>query len=130
MQDGVQDGCRELKFSICKAIFNIHKCCFWYQTVGVGFNSIFKILKVPVLLNIRKGSISRWRPRWLLRAKILFSIFKAICNIEKSFWCQTVGFNSSFNILRVPFLMTIRKGSFSRWHQTINFNSVKLPRFS
>src|SRR6218665_3306370 len=68
-QDGVQDGCRELKFSIFKTIFNLHKS-FWCQTVG--FNSSFNILKVPFFLTIIKRSFSRWRPRWLPRAKILY----------------------------------------------------------
>jgi len=49
-QDGVQDGCRELKFSISKAIGNIEKS-FWCQTVGL--NSSFNILKVPFLENDR-----------------------------------------------------------------------------
>ena len=48
---------------------------------------------------------------------------KAIFDTHKSFWCQTVGFNSSFNILKFPFLLTIRKGSFSRWHKTVGFKS-------
>src|SRR6218665_114659 len=68
-QDGVQDGCRELNFSISKALFNIHKS-FWCQTLG--FKSSFNILNVPFLLIIRKGLFSRWRPRWLPRAKLLY----------------------------------------------------------
>jgi len=88
-----------------------HTQVFWRQTVG--FNSSFNILKVPFILTIRKGSFSKWRPRWLLRGNI--SISKAIFNIHKSVWCKTVGFSSSFNILKVPFLLTIKKGPFSRW---------------
>src|SRR6218665_801527 len=74
------------------------------------FSMLFNILKVPFLLTIRKGSFSRWRPIWLPRAK--FSISKAIFNIHKTFWCQTEGFNSILNILKVPFILTIRKESF------------------
>ena len=45
---------------------------------------------------------------------IKFSISQAIFNIHKSSWCQTVGFNSNFHILKFPFLRTIRKRSFSK----------------
>src|SRR6218665_283193 len=33
---------------------------------------LFNILKVYFILTIRKGSFSKWRPRWLPRAKILY----------------------------------------------------------
>src|SRR6218665_282416 len=38
----------------------------------VLFFMLFNILKVYFILTIRKGSFSRWRPRWLPRAKILY----------------------------------------------------------
>jgi len=36
------------------------------------FFRIINILKVSFILTIGKGSFSRWRPRWLPRAKILY----------------------------------------------------------
>ena len=100
-QDDVQDGYRELKVSISQAIFNIQKS-FWCQTVGV--NSSLNILKVPFLLTIIKCNFEDGVQDGCRKLK--FSISNAIFNIHKSFWCQTIGFNSSFNILnRVIFKM-------------------------
>ena len=117
-QDGVQDGCRELKVSISKAIFNIRKS-FLCQIIGL--NSSFNIVKVPFLLAIRKNHFQDDVQDGCRELK--FSISKAIFNTHKSFWCQTVGFNSSFIIPKVPFLVTITKESFSGWRQTVRFNS-------
>jgi len=111
-QDGVQDDCWRLKLLISKALFNLERCS-WCQIVG--FNSIFNILKASFSLVTIKESFSRWRPRWLPKAKIVDIQGTALFNLERCSWRQIVGFNSCFNIIKVSFILTTRKGSFSRW---------------
>src|SRR6218665_2237674 len=108
-QDGVQDSCRELKLLISMTIFNIERCS-WCQIVG--FNSNFNILKPPLFLPLEKGHFQEGVQDGCRELKVLISM--AIFNIERCSWCQIVGFNSNFNILKASFILTTRKGSFSR----------------
>jgi len=54
---------------------------------------LYNTEKVYSILAIRKGSFSRWRPRWQLRAKML--CIQSSIQPRKVFWRLTVNSNST-----------------------------------
>jgi hypothetical protein len=65
-QDGVQDGCLEIKLTISQARKLIEK---FSQKTPLPFVMLIDLVKVSSILTIGKGSFSRWRPRWLSKAE-------------------------------------------------------------